>query len=58
MLIACSLAQEPALLLDEPAGQCEPANQLAVIRLPKKLRGMGIPAANLRRVLGVPFRVK
>jgi iron complex transport system ATP-binding protein len=96
MLIARSLAQEPALLLlDEPASQLDPANQLAVIRLLKRLRGSGITvvytshdpqaagiaadsihmlkagrfavsgpprevlsAANLRRVYGVPFRVK
>ena len=43
MLIARSLAQEPALLLlDEPASQLDPANQLAVIRLLAKLRARGI----------------
>jgi iron complex transport system ATP-binding protein len=43
MLIARSLAQEPALLLlDEPASQLDPANQLVVIRLLKGLRARGI----------------
>ncbi len=43
MLIARSLAQSPALLLlDEPASQLDPGNQLAVIRLLKGLRSRGI----------------
>jgi iron complex transport system ATP-binding protein len=43
MLIARSLAQSPELLLlDEPASQLDPANQLAVIRLLKNLRSRGI----------------
>ncbi len=43
MLIARSLAQQPALLLlDEPASQLDPANQLAVIRLLRRLRDRGI----------------
>jgi iron complex transport system ATP-binding protein len=43
MLIARSLAQSPALLLlDEPASQLDPGNQLAVIRLLKSLRSRGI----------------
>ncbi len=43
MLIARSLAQSPALLLlDEPASQLDPGNQLAVIRLLKRLRSRGI----------------
>jgi iron complex transport system ATP-binding protein len=43
MLIARSLAQSPALLLlDEPASQLDPGNQLAVIRLLKSLRARGI----------------
>jgi iron complex transport system ATP-binding protein len=96
MLIARSLAQQPALLLlDEPASQLDPAHQLAVIRLLQRLRGRGITVvytshnpqaagiaadaihmlkggrfvvsapprqaltpANLRRVYGVPFRVR
>ena len=43
VLIARSLAQQPALLLlDEPASQLDPANQLAVIRLLRSLRARGI----------------
>jgi iron complex transport system ATP-binding protein len=43
MLLARSLAQEPAvLLLDEPAAQLDPANQLRVARLLRELAGRGI----------------
>jgi iron complex transport system ATP-binding protein len=43
MLIARSLTQQPTvLLLDEPASQLDPAHQLRVIRLLKKLSGAGI----------------
>jgi iron complex transport system ATP-binding protein len=45
MLVARSLAQEPTLLLlDEPASQLDPANQLLVIRMLRTLgsRGMSV----------------
>ena len=43
MLIARSLAQEPSLLLlDEPASQLDPANQLRVVRMLRTLASRGI----------------
>jgi iron complex transport system ATP-binding protein len=43
MLIARSLAQQPSvLLLDEPASHLDPAHQVRVLGLLRRLRGQGI----------------